>query len=346
MMGKATAMADTHRPRIPFLPHFPAHERRRLRRPRRLPIPWRLALGALLTAALLALAYLGICTYVAITLTRPERKPITVDPHTFGLEVENVTFTSQPDHLQLRGWLLSRPGTPAPTGPAAHLIILVHGRNGTRDDPGIGLVPIAAALVQQGYPVLTFDLRGHGESAGNRFSLGWYEQRDLEGAVDWAQARGFGQIGVFGFSMGGATVLLTAAADPRIRAVAVDSAYAELAPILAVQVPKASGLPPLFTPGTLLMVRFLYGYDVRAIRPLAVMAQLRDRPVLLLHGEADALVPVGDVERLWAARYGTGGDPQREYIHRFPGASHVGSYQSDPATYLTLVLSFWKTAFP
>jgi dipeptidyl aminopeptidase/acylaminoacyl peptidase len=259
--------------------------------------------------------------------------------------VEDVTFASQQDHLQLRGWLLSRPGAPVPTGPDARLIIFVHGRNGTRDDPSIGLVPIAASLVQQGYPVLTFDLRGHGESAGSRYSLGWYERRDLEGAVDWAEQRGFGQIGVFGFSMGGATALLTAAADPRIRAVALDSAYAELAPILDVQVPKASGLPPVFTPGTLLMVRLLYGYDVRAIRPVAAMAQLRDRPILILHGEADALVPVADAERLWGARYGSGSDPYRAYIHRFPGATHVGSYQSDPTTYLTRVLSFWAAAF-
>lgn len=296
-----------------------------------------------LLVVLVAIAYIGPCIYVAATLTRAKRQPVQIDPRAFGLQVEDVTFPSAVDGVRLRGWLLYGPDAP-PTG--GRLIVLVHGHNGVRDDSGIGIVPLAAELVRAGYPVLTFDLRGHGESAGDRFSLGWYERRDLRGALDWAEGRGFTQVGVQGFSMGAATALLTAAEDRRIAALVTDSSFASLREILAVEAPKRSGLPRLYTPGVLLMVRLLYGPDANALRPAEAIAGLGDRPVLILHGADDRLIPATNAERLWTARYGQAGEDNRDRLHIFPGAAHVKAYQTDPTTYRRLVLDFWRTALP
>jgi pimeloyl-ACP methyl ester carboxylesterase len=223
-------------------------------------------------------------------------------------------------------------------------LILVHGINGVRDDPTIGLLPIAAALANAGYDVLLFDLRGHGQSEGDRSSLGWNERRDLKGALDWAQARGYRRIGAYGFSMGAATALLTAAEDERIAAIVSDSSYTELPEVLAVEVPKRSGLPSFYTPGVLLSVRLLYGVDLYEIRPRDAMARLHDRPVLILHGAEDRGVPAAHAEALWVARYGVDGGDRRQTLRLFPGAGHVQSYRSDPSAYMTLVLRFWQAA--
>ncbi|CAA9583571.1 MAG: hypothetical protein AVDCRST_MAG88-3640, partial [uncultured Thermomicrobiales bacterium] len=225
--------------------------------------PRRLLLLVVLAVMLVALVYASLSVYMAATLTRVSRQAPGTDPRALGLQVEDVAFRSQEDGLTLRGWFLPAPN-PAGGPPVDRLIVVVHGRNGVRDDASIGLLPIARALLGAGYNVLLFDLRGHGESEGERYSLGWYERRDVKGALDWAEGRGFSRIGIYGFSMGGATVLLTAAEDPRPAAVAVDGAYADLAELLAVQVPKQSGLPPVFTPGVILAVRLLYGADAGA----------------------------------------------------------------------------------
>jgi dipeptidyl aminopeptidase/acylaminoacyl peptidase len=293
-----------------------------------------------LALAIMVLAYVGPSVYIAATLTRPERKPITAEPAALGLAAEPVTFASRDDGLALRGWLL--PGRRGQPAAEPRLIVVVHGINGVRDDPSIGLLPIAAGLVEAGYDVLLFDLRGHGESAGDRASLGWFERRDLAGALDWAEGRGYRRVGVHGFSMGAATALLTAAEDARIAAVASDSSYADLGEILAVEIPRRSRLPSLYTPGALLAARLLYGADLTASRPGEAIVRLRDRPVLLVHGAVDRRTPVVHAERLWAARYGDA--DAREQLAIFPGADHVQAYHSDPAAYMTLVLRFWDAA--
>ena len=309
--------------------------------------PRRLALGASALLALplaLAAAYLGPSAYVAVTLTRARRRPVTTDPRALGLAVTDVAFPSREDGLALRGWLLSAP--PPPADGVRPLIVLVHGRDGVRDDPSIGLTPLAAALAHAGFDVLMFDLRGHGASAGEHYSFGWYERRDLLGALDWAQARGYTRLGVYGFSLGAATALLTAAEDARVTAVAVDSGYAALDEILALRLPREAHLPRWYVPGVILLARLLYGADARRIRPVAAAAALGDRPLLILQGTEDTWVPATDARRLWAARYGAGGDPAEAHLRLFPGAGHVKSYQTAPAAYLAAVLTFWREALP
>src|SRR5205807_21099 len=101
---------------------------------------------------------------------------------------------------------------------------------------------------------LVFDLRGWGYSAGDRFSMGPREARDVGGAIDFIGRRGLASDGVdlLGYSMGAAAMLLDAPTEPNVRAVVEDSGYAELASLVNEQVPNYSGLPPLFTPGTVL----------------------------------------------------------------------------------------------
>ena len=78
---------------------------------------------------------------------------------------------------------------------------MIHGEKFHRADPGIKMLGIASWLVKHGYNVLMFDIRGHGESEGSKISGGYYEKRDLLGAVEYVKGRGFERIGVLGFSM-------------------------------------------------------------------------------------------------------------------------------------------------
>jgi dipeptidyl aminopeptidase/acylaminoacyl peptidase len=93
-------------------------------------------------------------------------------------------------------------------------------------------VPWHTALVEAGYGVLVFDYRGHGGSDGER---GWILPdrmvEDMINAVTYLETRpeiARDRIGAFGIGATGAgNAIVAAAADPRIRAVAVQSVIAD-----------------------------------------------------------------------------------------------------------------------
>lgn len=306
------------------------------RSPARVSWHW-LAWAAVGLAGLAVVAYAGTCAYMALTLTRPDRHAFTRFPEQFGLSYDTVEFPSRVDAIPLRGWLLHPPdGQPSRRRP----VIMVHGMGADREaGPGDGQLGVAAPLVRAGYTLLTFDLRGSGESGGEYFTLGAQEVRDVGGAIDFLRGRGLADQGVnlVGFSMGGATALLMAEMDPSVRAVVEDSGYADLASLIDVQVPIASGLPPAFTPGMLLATRVLLGVDLYAIRPIdGVPALAAARvPLLVIHGVADTYVPPINGRQI-AAAYG----PQAETLF-VPGAGHIESHMTVPAEYDARVLAFF-----
>ena len=119
-------------------------------------------------------------------------------------------------------------------------------------------------------------------------------------------------------------------------AVVEDGGYAELGPLLDRSVPIESGLPAVFWPGAVLAASWLTGTDLYAVRPSDAAAQLGKRqvPLLVIHGDDDALVPIAHGRRL-AARYGVG-----VWTWFVPGAAHVGAYAANPSLYLRRVDGF------
>jgi uncharacterized protein len=194
-----------------------------------LPSPLLLGAPASMLVALI-IAYLATSAQLALTFTRAERTALDQTPETYGLSYEPVRFPSRVDGVQLDGWLLQ----PARDSVSHRPVIIVHDK-GTDRVRGVHgqLMSIAARLVEHGFPVLVFDLRGSGQSQGSFFTLGAHEVRDVGGAIDFLAERGLGDgVNLVGYSMGAATALLTAADEPLVRAVAIDSSYAELEGVL------------------------------------------------------------------------------------------------------------------
>src|SRR5439155_1461172 len=104
---------------------------------------------------------------------------------------------------------------------------------------------IAAALI--------FDLRGHGESGGTRYTLGIDEPRDILSAIDLAARRADierARVAVIGESLGGGSVLMTVQADPTIGPVVTDSAFADGNTVVSESATKYTNLPAWFTPAS------------------------------------------------------------------------------------------------
>jgi dipeptidyl aminopeptidase/acylaminoacyl peptidase len=276
-----------HRSSIsPLVPH-PAHRVRRI-------LLW----VAIVLLALLAVLYLAVGFIAADKLTQPERSfSPEVTPANFGLAYEEVRFQARGGDCELAGWFI-------PSANNDRVVVLVHGRNASRTAAMLGKLPdLAAALQRAGLAVFMFDLRGHGQSCPGRFSFGLKERRDALGAVDWLLARGFepGKIGMLGISLGAAASIAATAEEPAIGALATDSAFAELRPLVQARWVEESGLPQFFLNSALLMVRLRYGYDIMTSRPVQDIARVAPRPLLLMHSQIDQVIPVAHLEQLHAA---------------------------------------------
>ena len=299
----------------------------------RLTVVWRerRLLVGLAAVVLLLLAYAGASLVVAETLTKPYRRALAGSPATLDLAFEDVTFPSTGDGMPLRGWFL-------PAAGSGRVVLIVHGRNSNRTGDDGQYVPHAAALVAHGYNAFLFDLRGHGESGGVRYTLGAAEQRDVLGAVAYLKGRGFAPegMGFWSHSMGAATVLLAAAVSPEVRTIVADSSFARLEDLLDRELPRASGLPRFFNPPILFFARTLFGADSRILNPVEVVAGLPPDSLFIIHGEADGLIPVDHARRIAAAA-----GPAVYDLWIVPDARHDRVSEVVPKQYEQRVLAFF-----
>jgi len=106
-------------------------------------------------------------------------------------------------------------------------IIMGHGIGATKD---AGLEPYAIRFQEAGFAVLAFDYRHLGESEGEPRQLIWipYQQEDYTAAIDYARnlkeidpAR----IALWGTSLSGGHVIVTAARDNKIACVSARSVH-------------------------------------------------------------------------------------------------------------------------
>ena len=274
--------------------------------------------------------YSAVCITAAYILTKGTHRPLELTAAAVGPDVENVTFQSRVDHLELRGWLAH---SPTRSGRSA---ILVHGRDSNRVAKDVGALPLARDLLANGYDVLLFDLRASGESAGDRFTLGADEPRDLLGAYDFMRGRGYvpARMGIIGWSEG-AVILLEAASELNaVGALVADSAFAELRPILDTQIAKNDPLPRIFDWGSITAAHILFGFDPD-LRPVDAVRALPNRAFLFFHGASDETVPPANATELRS----TSANPQSEVVI-IPGAGHALGFKTAPDAYLTTLRRF------
>jgi fermentation-respiration switch protein FrsA (DUF1100 family) len=202
-----------------------------------------------------------------------------------------------------------------------------------------------AALVHHGIAVLTFDTRGNGESTPAPAGGGYFEQRDILGAVDYLRAGplpypDLGRphiIGGWGISVGGDALIYAAAQEPAIRAVVTDSAYATLGEFME----RAFGPYVIFIPGTRFTSMMLYGIDYASVRPLDVIAKIAPRPIFLIQGAADTdTLPSNMTELATAASDAPGAHVQTWLV---PHAHHIQAYNLDRNTYIDRLVTFFQT---
>lgn len=209
---------------------------------------------------------------------------------------------------------------------------------------GYGSVPqfggrFAAKFYEMGYSVLAPAARAHERSGGRYASMGWLERRDI---VDWVntlvEQDPQAEVVLFGVSMGGATVMMTAGeADlsPNVKCVIEDCGYSSVWDEFAGQLKEMFGLPtfPVLDAASLVtQARAGFGF-----KEASAVEQLKKTslPMLFIHGEEDTFVPYAMLDVVYEAC----ASPDKEKLS-VPGAAHGEASWEAPELYWATVEAF------
>jgi uncharacterized protein len=289
---------------------------------------WLKRSGYALVAVVLVVSGLAVLLSYnqAGTLVRPFRRSINRSPADHGLEFVSVHLTGS-DGVKLAGWYIPSRNRAA--------IILQHGYQSDRTEM---LFP-GEMLARHGYGLLMLDQRSRGASDGDVFTFGKYEVRDIEAAYQYLVQQpdvDRQRIGSLGDSMGASVVLLHAAENPGIKAVVADSAMVSMQDEIETGVRFFTGLPPFpFAPLIQWFAERRIGFPVSEIAPIDRIRSISPRPVFLLQGGRDTVIPSDSGQRL----YDAAGEPRQLWFD--PQLRHCEFWWARPREYEKRVVAFF-----
>ncbi len=202
----------------------------------------------------------------------------------------------------------------------------------------------AQDLRDLGYSVLLIDLSdSSGNTVGNgHIAYGADERWDVLGAFDYLLTQHIapGSIGLVGESLGAATSLLTAALEPRIRAVWADSSYTRADTAISDRA-QQNGIPSIVVPGGLLWGWLSSGTRIWDAAPISAATTFaaNGQAIYLVHDEQDTIVPFHHGVDLNNAYKAAGVDVT---FWTVPGIDHVQAILVHPAEYLQRLDTFFK----
>jgi pimeloyl-ACP methyl ester carboxylesterase len=254
---------------------------------------WRTRVGVLVLLGIVAIVALAMWTVLGVhRATDPVRQvQVLPDFESMQIRVTEVEFPSA-DGMALSGWWM-------PGNQDMPPILLCHDRHSSKHS----MVNLAIALRAEGFSVLMFDFRGHGDSAGDRSSLGVLEKRDVTGALDWLAKRSAGRVGIFGAGMGAHAVVLAAVERPELQVLVLDGLYPDAAYPLAREVyPAMTWVRKGFGFVANGVFFILHGTSPRSQRAADLIGELAGRHLLMLAPASDSALM----------------DEMREMVQRIP----------------------------
>jgi pimeloyl-ACP methyl ester carboxylesterase len=275
--------------------------------------------------------YFGLAWVVVSQALVAEAKPLVLHPSEFGLAFDEVAFPPRgSDEITLRGWWFPNPDAKA-------VIIRVHGLDSTR---AVDL-ELDRDLLAAGFAMLSFDLRGHGESDAAPMGAGLREQDDVRGAIDFVLSdRGAepGKVLLLGRSFGAAVVLLTGLDEPAVAGVYADSAFASLADVMVKEVGDRTPIPgfgaTLLKPGLILMARWAKGIDIRLVEPEKVVGEYPYN-IGLAHCQGDERIPFDQALRIWS-------QANAPLFTAYPDCEHAAGYEDFGEQYVEAVVGYFE----
>jgi uncharacterized protein len=226
-------------------------------------------------------------------------------PRDYDLRAENLRIETK-DGERLSGWWIEA------SGPSKGHVLFCHGNGGNIGDR----LDNARLLADARLDVLLFDYRGYGHSTGRPSEGGTY--RDARAARDALLEQVGGdtsKVLYLGESLGGAVALALALEHPP-RGLILQSAFMSVRDVAAAHYR--------------LLPRFLVPDAYPSQRRIAWLRS----PLLVVHGEADEVVPVPHARSLYQAAH----EPKR--LELLPDVGHNDLVQEAGSAYRDVVSSW------
>ncbi len=251
--------------------------------------------GARFVLRFLVLFAIGLPYVMAIAMVYRPRVHGRNPREQFDRNFQEVRF----DDARLSGWWI-----PALKGRGEDTVLLCHGLGSSKAN----VLPMAEPMLWAGYNVFVFDFRAHGDSGGQVTTFGDKERHDVLAGVAWLRRERpekSKRILGLGASMG-AAALIAAAADPSdegraISAIAVYGTYDDLGAL------SRSACDEHFPPPFNLLARYVAfpimcahaGANLHGFVPANFLESLPPRPILVIHGSSDEIIPFAHGQRLY-----------------------------------------------
>lgn len=241
-------------------------------------------------------------------------------------DVVDLAFASA-DGTHLHGWFI--PARPAPTDARATTVVHIHGNAGNIESH----ISFVDYLPRAGFNVVVFDYRSYGQSDSNGRLRREPLIADAHAAVDHVMtldAVDPDRVIIYGQSLGGAIAQHVFADQPRVRALILESPFTSWREVAANAV---GGDPPSWF-GRMLASWLIHDGSRPIDASRRVAADPADqRPVLILHGLRDTIVPPSHSDRI-AAVFG-----EQARLHSFPEGDH-NSLRWDVPAMTGIVINF------
>lgn len=175
----------------------------------------------------LVLIYLSLCYFLAGTIIHLNRQPVPKTPGDYGMDFEDIEFNAS-DGVNIKGWLIP--------GSMDKLVVMTHVGGLTKYgstvsyknltklyDREVEFLKTAAHLNREGYWVMMFDFRNHGESGSDPNNgiagIGLEEYKDVVAALNYIGSRSEIKefpIGFVSFCMGANSTIIAMSKEPEV----------------------------------------------------------------------------------------------------------------------------------
>lgn len=212
------------------------------------------------------------------------------------------------------------------------LVIIGHGVTGNKDRPWA--VGLAKALEEAGISSLRFSFAGNGESEGNFEDCTISKEvKDLKAIINVAEDEGFHRICYAGHSMGGAVGVLSAVKDERISLLISLSGMVYTKKFAETEFGDQKPGKGCMWEDEECPLSQAFVDDMNKIDNVLAKTEKIEVPWLIVHGDADDVVPVDEGREIYGAAY----EPKELVI--LEGVDHV--YNDDGLEKMTSAVISW-----
>ncbi len=263
-------------------------------------------------------AIFAVAWFVGGALVAPANRIIGNPPTDFPATAVRIESGSG---ATLAGWHLSIPNS-------STTAILLHPIRGDRRS----MLSRAKLLRANGYSTLLIDLQSHGESVGQRITMGHLEKHDVNAAVEFVRNLDSNQkIAIVGRSLGGAATIF---ANPEVDVIVLESVYPTVTEAIHNRIQMRMGfLHHIVAPLLLVQLNPRLGISPDQLCPINGLSQIKC-PILIASGDCDEHTTIDETKRIFEIA----NEPKELVI--FNAAEHVDLLAHDPSKYENEIVGY------